>query len=345
MNNIIGADIGFGFTKAMGHNSSVVFKSIFGDAHDIQFWSDFGVDHEGVDLHVEFDGHAYFLGDLAALQSSVRHFTLDQEKMVNEFIRVLGVCAVAMLVPEDAPINTPLNLVSGLPVAYYQKNKETFEKAMCGHHEIKFMRPKQKAINKFVYINKVRLVPQPVGSFLHCIMDDQGQVGDTDLTRQKVGIIDIGFCTTDILIMNKMQYVERGSRSIDCGISKGFLMIADTLFEQWGVNIELYRLYKAVETGNIKVRGKSASLTELKIKTFTQLAETIAQQIDHLWVNDWDLDAIYLTGGGSMELAEYLKPLIGSGLRTIPQSDDSRFNNVRGYLKYGRYLWDAENGG
>ena len=36
---VLRIDIGFGFTKATDGKETVIFKSIFGDASEIQFWA------------------------------------------------------------------------------------------------------------------------------------------------------------------------------------------------------------------------------------------------------------------------------------------------------------------
>ncbi len=74
---VLGIDIGFGFTKATDGKETVIFKSIYGDANEIQFWADFG-DNSPIDhLHVTIDGKSYYIGDLAEQQSGVLNFTLD----------------------------------------------------------------------------------------------------------------------------------------------------------------------------------------------------------------------------------------------------------------------------
>ncbi|MGD8268420.1 MAG: hypothetical protein PVF55_09635, partial [Desulfobacterales bacterium] len=79
---IIGIDVGFGFTKATDGQESVVFKSIYGDATEIQFWVDFQERSLTEYFHVTLDGKSYFIGDLAEQQSDAVAFTLDQERMI-----------------------------------------------------------------------------------------------------------------------------------------------------------------------------------------------------------------------------------------------------------------------
>ena len=90
---------------------------------------------------------------------------------------------------------------------------------------------------------------------LNLLMDENGKIVNHELANQKVGVVDIGFRTTDFTILDHLRYIDRGSRTIDTGISKGFNVIANKLREKCGVSVELYRLYRAAEMGSIKMRG------------------------------------------------------------------------------------------
>ena len=56
---IVAIDIGFGFTKASDGKETVVFKSLYGDAPEIQFWMDFGERALTDYFHVTVDGKSY----------------------------------------------------------------------------------------------------------------------------------------------------------------------------------------------------------------------------------------------------------------------------------------------
>ena len=109
--------------------------------------------------------------------------------------------------------------------------------------------------------------------------------------------------------------------------------------EESNVDIELYRLYKAIETGLIKIRGKEYNISKLRDKVFEHSASIIASDIARLWADDWDIDLIIISGGGAMELTKYLQPLIAGNVMPVETNIDARLNNVQGYLKYARYLW------
>jgi plasmid segregation protein ParM len=171
------------------------------------------------------------------------------------------------------------------------------------------------------------------------MMNDLGELGEKRYVHEKIGIIDIGFKTADFTVSDKMRYSERGSRTTDTGIAKAFGMIAGKLREKCNVNVELYRLYDAVEKGSIKIKGKEFDLRSSTEVIFGQLAAAIANEVDRLWTDDWDIDTIVLTGGGGVALAKYLQPLINGQVVSVDPSKDARLCNVRGYWKYGKHLW------
>jgi plasmid segregation protein ParM len=336
---VLGIDIGFGFTKATNGQETFIFKSIFGEDSDIQFWADFGKDTPTDHIHVTIDGKSYFIGDLAEQQSSVLHFTLDQERLITDYVKVLTLTVAGMFLDKGGPINVPINVVSGLPIGFFKQNHERFNELLTGHHRVTYHSHDGQETTKELYINKVRMLPQPLGSVLNLLMDDKGKIINKALASQKIGVVDIGFRTTDFTILDRLRYVDRGSRTMETGISKGFSVIANKLREKCGISVELYRLYNPAEEGSIKLRGHGFNFAKIRDQVYTQLATSIANDIDRLWADDWDIDAIILTGGGCRDLAQYLQPLITGNIIPLDPDRDPRLNNVLGYLKYGHYVW------
>jgi plasmid segregation protein ParM len=334
---ILGIDIGFGFTKAADGQQALVFKSVLGEATDIQFRDEMiaVADADDKHLQVEVDGKAYFVGELAERQSNVRYFTLDQAQFIGKFAKVFALAAAAQLVKGFVPVN----LVTGLPIGYYRQYKDELAKILVGEHAVSLIDGNGKRTEKSISINKVRVVPQPFGSLFNIMLNDLGEMADKRLIRDKIGIIDVGFRTSDYTISDKMRYSERGSRTTDSGIARAFNVIASKLRENSGVNVELYRLYNAIDSGSIKIRGKVYDIKSLTEQVFSQLATSIANEVDRLWVDDWDIDAMVISGGGGAVLAKYLKPLLNGVIMETDPEQDMRLFNVYGYRKFGQHLW------
>jgi plasmid segregation protein ParM len=333
---IIGIDIGFGFTKATNGKESLVFKSVLGEATELQFREQIIADAADEEhLQVEVDGKSYFVGELAERQSNVRFFTLDQAQFISSFAKSLALSAAARLVGGYIPVN----LVTGLPIGHYRQHKDELARILQGEHKVTITGADGKRQEKTVNVNKVRVIPQPFGSLFNIMLNDLGDLGDKRLVREKIGIIDVGFRTSDYTVSDKMRYSERGSRTTDSGIARAFTVIAGKLREKSGVNVELYRLYDAVDRGSIKIRGKEYDLKGITEQVFSQLATAVANEVDRLWVDDWDMDTMVITGGGGAVLAKHLQPLLNGHVTPVDPARDARLFNVQGYWKFGKHLW------
>ncbi|MBW2585299.1 MAG: hypothetical protein JRE36_17615 [Deltaproteobacteria bacterium] len=87
------------------------------------------------------------------------------------------------------------------------------------------------------------------------------------------------------------------------------------------------------------MRGNRVNFVKIRDEVYSQLAASIANDIDRLWAADWDIDAIILTGGGCRDLAQYLRPQITGNIIPVETNRDPRLNNVLGYIKYGHSVW------
>lgn len=332
---IVGIDVGFGFTKAYNGKNSILFKSIIGDATDIQFNSSLGDDSSASNLHILLEDNGYFIGSYAEQQSNIREFTLDQGKLIEDFIKILAVTATGLCTDSTAPVN----VVTGLPVRFLKKYGKKLTERIKGKHKITFHNQNGQDIIKKIHIDQIHVIPQPIGSIFNLIFDEHGKIKDQTLAKQKLGVIDIGFKTTDFSILDHLRYVERGSSTINNGIAKCFAAIAAKLRLESNINIELYRMFKFNESGTIKIRGKEYNIANLKKRIFQNAASAIATDINRMWENDWDIDSIILSGGGSVDLSEYIVPNIEGNVIPIKKDTDLRLNNVKGYCKFGRYKW------
>lgn len=334
----LGIDVGFGFTKAYNGKNSVIFKSLIGDATEIQFHAPLENEDSSSNLHITLNEKSYFLGNYAETQSTITEFTLNQEKLIERFVKILAVAAAGICT--DSP--GPINVVTGLPVGYLKRDSRRLQEMIQGIHEITYHHVTGKDEVRRIHIAQIQVIPQPIGSIFNLIFDAQGNIQDKNLALQKLGVVDIGYKTTDFSIFDHLHYIERGSSTMETGISKCFSIFANKLRQESNVNIELYRIFKFIESGMVKIKGKEYNMTHLKKRVYTHAAAAIASDLNRLWENDWDLDAILLSGGGSLELAEYLTPQIEGNVIPIQRDTDARFNNVQGYYKFGRYKWRTD---
>ncbi len=333
-----GVDVGFGFTKVAEGESPALVKSIIGEARPRTLDDEFFNGSSRSGGHITLDGKSYFVGELAESESRVRQFTLDQAQMVANQFRLLALAGLAQI----APSRVPLNVVTGLPVGYFMEFKEKISQALLGEHDL-IVHDGGESKEISLAINRVRVIPQPYGSLVDYLFREDGTMLRGDAARQKIGIIDIGFKTTDFTVCKGLRHSERGSRTTDTGMAKAFQFIGESLREMSGVNVEIYRLYDTVREGSIKVRGAEYDIAKVKEDVFSRLAAAIVNDMERIWVDDWDLDLVLLAGGGGDALFEFIKPMVRGEIALLQTRDDPRMTNVSGYVKYARYFFDGSN--
>ena len=256
--------------------------------------------------------------------------------MVTQHFKILALAALAKVVPSRVPVN----VITGLPVGYYMEYKDKLAQILEGEHTL-LIHDSAQGNEIILNVNRVRVIPQPYGSLVDYLFRDDGTVLRADAARQKIGVVDIGFKTTDFTVCKGFRHSERGSRTTDTGIAKAFTYISEALNDMSGVNVEIYRLYDAVREGSIKIRGAEYDLSKVKGEVFGRLATAVASDMERVWTDDWDLDLVLLAGGGGDVLFEYLKPLVRGELALLKTKEDPRMGNVSGYVKYGRYYYDG----
>jgi len=331
-----GVDVGFGFTKASDGESFTLFKSIVGEPQPRSMDHNFFSSDVVPGLHLTLDGRSYFVGELAESESRVRQFTLDQAQLVTQHFKTLALAALSKVLPGRVPVN----VVTGLPVGYFMEYKDRLSQALTGEHTL-VIHDTPEGNEVVLNINRARVIPQPYGSLVDYLFREDGTVLRADAARQKIGVVDIGFKTTDFTVCKGFRHSERGSRTTDTGIAKAFTYISEALNDMSGVNVEIYRLYDAVREGSIKIRGAEYDLSKVKDEVFGRLAMAVTSDMERVWADDWDLDLVLLAGGGGEALFEYLKPLVRGELALLKTQEDPRMGNVSGYVKYGRYFYDA----
>lgn len=332
---VIGADIGFGYTKATDGRQFQIFKSVVGEATAIQFTESLLPVQAQNPRHFVIGDDAVFVGELAETQSRGRNFTLEPAQFIGRHAATLALAAVTPLVDD----NDPVRLVTGLPISFFRKYKDALTTLLQQRHAVVTVLPNGEREEKSVYIEKVRVIPQPFGSLFNLMLNEVGKPAQQRFISEKIGVIDIGFRTTDFAVADRTRYSERGSLSTDSGMSVAYGAIAALLHEKSGVQVELYRLYESIGRSTIKIHGQRYDLTTVVRQAYTQLAQRIAAEANRLWADEWDIDAVVLTGGGSAALSPYLMPLLRGEVLPLPPDQDARLNNVRGYWKYGLHLW------
>lgn len=324
----VGLDVGFGYTKAMpvradqGNGSSaLVFPSIVSPAVDLAFRS--GLDHgsDSVDhLAVTFEGTSYFVGTLARRQGQFARATLDRVRTQSQEYRVLFLAALALLA--ESP-SEEFAVVTGLPVDDFD-DRTLIEDTLSGRFEITLgNRPLD------LFVRHLTVVPQPFGALMDLIFKDtQGNV-DERFAETRVGIVDVGFKTTDFVLMHHGEFVQKASGSLKTAMSAVYQAAIPKFTSRYPGNWDALGIETALRDGAIHMLGQRFEFDGALLDAeLTGLTGEIVAWIQGRWSSE-PVDYLIGSGGGSL----LLKPFL---LKVFPQMvfvSNPQLANVRGYHK------------
>lgn len=331
MERCMGIDIGYGFVKITDGQEGYLFPSVVGDGN-AHFLPSLGLQPSArtEDLRVVIDGEIYFVGSLAIRHSRLAHRGLSASRGEGNNFKVLLLSALSLFCPQ--PLNT-FAVVTGLPPGRMHLTEELLRQVKGEHRLVRLTEQGSEEIT--IRIERVAVVPQPLGGYWSQVLDSRGKVrDDAALLQGRTGIIDVGFRTSDLVTIQDGEYVHEQSRTIPVGLVTAYEEIAAGLLAAHGIERETYALDEAVIRGEISLAGKRVDITSLRERAFAQLATKLLVEVQSAWQVK-DFDALLLVGGGGHSLARYLLPHLPQC--TVPSEPGTA--NSRGFAAWACRSW------
>lgn len=324
---IVGCDVGFGHVKTVTAHGLDDFPAVVApyEAEGFGLPAAFG---SGKRSGLRYRGGAYLVGEEALRWSSRRLVSLDRDWVGSEVYRVLVLTALHRAVP---PSGAEIRLVTGLPVGDLDRHGEGVRSALVGHHKIERL-PSGEPWE--VTVAEIRVMPQPFGTLLALVLDEGGEIRDRPLGRGRLGVIDIGFRTTDYLTVDGLTTVSSRSFSRNTGMADVLLDVSRAIQSRYGLALDPHEVDEAVLRGTICLSGQEVRIQPMLDPLLEDHAKAIAGHATMLWGRGQALQAILVTGGGGQLLGSHLASL-GPHLRVVP---DARVQNAIGFYRYGRRL-------
>ena len=301
--NQVAVDVGYGYVKAVNGERKAVFPAALAPVDE-------GLgDTLGKRETIRINGDAYVVGRAALDAGAIASWQTGEEGVRRDYPLLIGAALAALHAPPGS-----LDLLVGLPLASYTTDRQILRDAL---------RDKTLKVNGTLYhIADAQVFPQGVGAYAAAMEDEP------DLRYRPVGVIDIGYRTTDYLIIRHDDH--RRAQPILWGTADvGGQSVASScaqLLARQGVRVSLAQIERALETGqSLWLRGQEVPLPVDTARA--QVAAAIANAVQHAWREEMDtLAAIIVTGGAGAALADHFPwPHV-----RVPK--DPLFANARGYL-------------
>lgn len=301
----IGCDIGRGDTKVFSDKDVFKFPSYVAEARTLDLESgEMKSDSNNMEhLSVEIDGDKFFLGELARREGGSREYQKDKVKHRNTIPLLLT--SIALASPDKY---CKAKVVTGVPISDYQTQGKKFEKEITGSYRIKLP-------HKEVYLqllkNNILTFPEGAGAIWNELLDDHGQLLETTLTDQVIGVLDVGWKTVNFAVLRKMQYDDGASGTLPMGLSKAFKIYYKRISRRY----------------DLSPSQAEKSLISKGQQELIRLSQEIQDQISMWWTNGLELDCVFIAGGGGKALFDHLN------FQKKRLLDEPQMANAEGYYK------------
>lgn len=321
----IGIDVGFGYTKATDGMKTVLFPSIISPAEKIGLrpFREERTDRQ-IDLldhlSVTLDGETHFVGNLALNQGRFVYATLDRLRTQTPEYKLLFLTALSLFA--DAPVE-PFSVVTGLPVDDFE-DRDILEKTFKGKFSISLAGEEVSFI-----VKELTVIPQGCGAFMDLLFPGiRGEINEI-YAEGPVGIVDIGYKTTDFVLMQSAEFAWRFSGSIKHGMSMIYQAAVSKFSDVYRGNFDLKSVEEAMQEGVIHRLGERIAVDpDLLEADCHGLAQEIAAWIHERW-REQKLSRIICAGGGSLMLKLFLKKIFPE----MVFMEEPNLANVRGFYK------------
>lgn len=218
-------------------------------------------------------------------------------------------------------------MVTGLPVERMHL-ADDFINRVKGERLITFY---DDAISRdiMINVNDIEVVPQPLGTYWSSLSNS------TINSDERVGVIDIGFKTTDLASIEDSEYIPEKSKSVLVGLATAYSDIGSSLVTEYGIEKESYALDGIVINRKINISGESIDISDIVNNAFEKLATNILVEVNSQWRVS-DFDCLLLTGGGGQAMSSYLLPQLSHAKLAL----DPITANCRGFLTWAGRLWN-----
>ena len=323
---LISVDLGYGFTKAKSADKKIIFPSAAAKTNQKPFQLEgratvrpgHYVELRAADSLVK---NKLLVGELALREGKAVQTTLARERYQREEALGLTMTASYLLGVEG-----DITIALGVPLAFYHDQKDAIKQSFQG---LSFNVSVDEGAEKRITFKEVYVFPQGIGALLS---------GSPIPKRGLIGVIDIGYHTTDYLLIEAsdagVQPLSSYMSSTQQGMHTAQTLFADAFRQETGRPITLNEARSMWDKDAIAFAGNKIDLITLKQEAKQETGRVIAENILAAWSDKIDfLDGLFLAGGAAIELLPVLKNYLTNPVLL----DDSQFANANGFYQMANW--------
>jgi len=222
-----------------------------------------------------------------------------------------------------------LNLVCGLPLADYGRDRARLRDRLLGVHQ--FTREGRRG--QSLTVETARVVPQAWGAVLARMLDDRGRIVEPELAKEKVAVLDIGGHTVNYLSVDGLADIPSETQGTERGAWNVVRAVRDWFdHAHSGLNrLSDHSIMQAIVSRETWDQGERVDLSPV----VKEIVDSIGQEIVDTAAQYWGQGAatfrrVIVCGGGAHLWADHIR----RAFRQAVVLDAPEFANARGFYRF-----------
>ncbi|MBZ0308720.1 MAG: ParM/StbA family protein [Anaerolineae bacterium] len=149
------------------------------------------------------------------------------------------------------------------------------------------------------------IIPEGLGTFWLEAFGPEGQL-DERFTQGSVAVVDIGYYTTDVVLLQNGLYVVGGAQSADIGMGSVAAAVLEELRRQGAYGVDVWEVDQHIGQDSLEVNGISYPLETWVEKEVLTLTERVLN-FANTTLRGKNVRTVILAGGGGQLIAPYLE--------------------------------------
>ncbi|MBL7202506.1 MAG: ParM/StbA family protein [Anaerolineae bacterium] len=321
---IVGLDVGYSHTRGVSEKGRVKFASVIGTPDRARF--SLNGASEGIILA---SPRPVLVGDVAVIQSRQIERREDREWIESDAYHDLVLAAFTEV---TTATHVDLVVVSGQPVRFYARDRPILRDRLLGDHTAARDGRRRQTFS----VSRTVIMTQGFGALLSVCLDRRGNVTDPEIANGRIGLIDVGGKTTNLLSVSRLAEVGRETASVNTGAWDVVRAVERWLADHCpGLELRDHALIDAIRDRQVRYYGDTVDLRDAIDEAISPLADQVIAQTTQLWNGGANLDAILVAGGG----AHLVGPYIGEHFRHARVvAGDPVFANAEGYYRFAHRI-------
>jgi len=318
-------DLGNGFCKVRSAHISAEYRSIYGVLSRRNT-----LVNVADRLVIEFDGSRYVFGDDVRLLCDTEPTALTSRiRYTSDRYRLLFASALwrtfSSRVSEG--VLYPRGVIS-IPVGEFnvQKDKEV-RQLLQGDYAIHGLN--ETTLYAQIRLNDLIIIPEGLGTFWLAAFDAEGKLFER-YARGSTAVVDIGYYTTDVVLMQDGVYVVGAAQSADIGMGTVAATVLEELRRQGAYGLDVWQIDELLTQKVVTINGHEYPLETIVRTELSALAERILNFVNST-LRGKNIRTVIIGGGGAALLHPYLS--MGKTDSWL-LSADARRGNVEGAFDF-----------